>query len=441
MADPIKEATGICKTIMRNGFDAYIVNAPLQKKVLARDSGEIDICSDLDFNGLSKLFPNAHNPVERDMTAVLVEGGIRFNFYPADTEESSSAESGQAMYTRRILKKLEECGELSLTMACPYIPTAEETSDGFADFSGGVIRLEGVPEETLKRNYLRAFRALRFSANYNLPVEPNTWMAIVRSAQIVLDHVAVSEIMDEWRKVEAENLWKYVELLFESMILHGLIPEIAALSRIKHIKNAEEGEETVLSHTLQTMRHYPEELPFDWFGTVACLFHDVGKLYTGEHADGKMTYYHHHHIGAKVTRGILRRLRFVSEDIDLICHLVRHHMRFHFMLTDRGIRRFKALDEYPRLIEMARADLKAKGGNYTEFNHNVKMLERADIHEDMIEPLLNGHEIMQHTQIRPGPSVGLIRDALLQAQIVGDVTQIDEAVEFVRKYTEREKLL
>jgi poly(A) polymerase len=440
MADPFKEATGICKTIMRNGFDAYIINAPLQKKVIARESGEIDICSDLDFQGLGKLFPNAQIASDRDMTAVLVEGGVRFNFYPADIEEGSSAESGLAMYTRRILKKLEESGELSLTMACPYIPNADEASDGFVDFGSGVIRLEGIPDETLRRNYLRALRALRFSANYNLPIEPNTWMAIVRSSQTVLDHVAVSDVMDEWRKVEAENLWKFAELLFESMILHGLIPEIAALSRIKHLKNIEEGEETVLEHTLQTMRHYPEELPYDWYGTVACLFHDVGKLYTGEHADGRRTFYHHHHIGAKVTRKILRRMRFVSEDIDLICHLVRHHMRFHFMLTDRGIRRFKALDEYPRLIEMARADLKARGGNYTEFNHNMKMLERADIHEDMIEPLLNGHEIMQYTQIRPGPSVGLIRDALLQAQIAGDVTQVEEAAEFVRKYAAREKL-
>jgi poly(A) polymerase len=440
MADPFKEATGICKTIMRNGFDAYIINAQLQKKVLARDGGEIDICSDLDFQGLSKLFPNAVAPADRDVTAVLIEGGIRFNFYPADIEESSSAESGLAMFTRRMLRKLEESGELSLAMACPYIPTAEEATDGFANFASGVIRLEGIPEENLKRNYLRALRALRFSANYNLPVEPNTWMAIIRSSQAVLDHVAVYEIIDEFRKVEAENLWKFIELLFESMLLHGLIPEIAALSRIKHVKNPEEGEESVLAHTLQTMRRYPEELPYDWYGTVACLFHDVGKLYTGEFAEGRITFFHHHHIGAKVTRRILRRLHFDSEDIDLICHLVRHHMRFHFMLTDRGIRRFKALNEYPRLIEMARADLKARGGNYTEFNHNMKMLERADIHEDMIEPLLNGHEIMQHTQIKPGPSVGLIRDALLQAQIAGDVSQVDEAVEFVRKYAAREKL-
>jgi poly(A) polymerase len=115
-------------------------------------------------------------------------------------------------------------------------------------------------------------------------------------------------------------------------------------------------------------------------------------------------------------------------------------MHFHFMLTDKGIRRFKALDEYPRLIEMARADLKAKNAKYTEFNHNMKMLERADIREELLEPLLNGKQIMDITGIKPGPAVGLIRDNLLQAQIAGDVNTVEEAKRFVLVYKEKEQL-
>jgi poly(A) polymerase len=89
---------------------------------------------------------------------------------------------------------------------------------------------------------------------------------------------------------------------------------------------------------------------------------------------------------------------------------------------------------------MVRADLKARDGNYTEFNHNLKMLERADIDEDMLEPLLNGHEIMEFTGVKPGPEVGLLRDALLQAQIAGKVTSVPEAVDFVVNYKNKETL-
>jgi poly(A) polymerase len=136
----------------------------------------------------------------------------------------------------------------------------------------------------------------------------------------------------------------------------------------------------------------------------------------------------------------LKRLRLNTEEVDMIVNLVRNHMRFHFMLTDKGIRRFKAVDDYPRLIEMARADIKARNANYTEFNHNMKMLERADIREELLEPLLNGKQIMDLAKIKPGPAVGLIRDNLLQAQIAGDVNTTEEAERFVLAYKEKEQL-
>ena len=34
MLDALKEATLICKTLFRNGYDAHVVNAPLQEHLL-----------------------------------------------------------------------------------------------------------------------------------------------------------------------------------------------------------------------------------------------------------------------------------------------------------------------------------------------------------------------------------------------------------------------
>ncbi len=244
--------------------------------------------------------------------------------------------------------------------------------------------------------------------------------------------------MDEWRKVKAESMWRFVELLHETHILQGLIPEISALSCIKQTKNNHGEEETVLAHTIECMKRYPEdEFRYDWLGTLAMFFHDVGKLYTAEYFNGTWTFYQHHRVAKKITREIMRRLHFLPEDVELICHLVQNHMRFHFMLTDRGIRKFKALDEYPRLIEMCRADIKARDGSYTYFNHNMKYLNRAETPEQMLEPLLNGNEIMAQTSLSPGPLVGVLRDALLQAQIAGEVENIDDAIAFVKNYAQK----
>lgn len=441
MTQPLKDAVSICKTILRNGYDAYVINSVLQQALL--DEGketEIDIATELDFDELKRIFPNVGVTSESHVTGILHESGIVYRFYPAEVLDGTHPELSVARVSPRLLKKLEERNELPFNLACPYIPEVGDAYDGFADLNTGEICFAGLPDETLRHNFLLGVRAIRFAANYHLPVEANSWMAIVRGGRRILDYVSVSDIMDEWRKVEAENLWRFVRLLFDSQIFHGLMPEVAALSLVHQIKNESGKEENVFSHTLDTMALYPEELPYDWYGTIACLFHDVGKLYTAEFIGDRWTFNQHHHVGAKVTRKILNRLRFMPEDVDLICHLVRHHMRFKFMLTDKGIRRFKALDEYPRLIEMARADLKARDGDYTAFNHNMKYLNRADVPEEMLEPLLNGNEIMEFTGLRPGPTVGLARDALLQAQIGGEVNSVPEAVEFIRKYCAMERL-
>jgi poly(A) polymerase len=440
MSQPMKEAVALCKTIMRNGYDAYVINPPLQQKAMDKNHPEVDICTELDQEGLAKLFPNLEESLSSDFSGNLIQDGIRFNFFPADIIESSYTDGTIARLTPRLVKNLESMGDLPLSWACPYIPRAHDVHDGFEKLDSGHICLEGIPDETLKKDYLRAIKALRFSANYHLPIEGNTWLAIVRACRRVLDYVSVTDFMDEWRKVEAENMYRFAELLYESMILHGLVPELTSLSRVMHIKNPDNGKEPVWNHTIEIMRLYPEERPYDWYGTMACLFHDVGKLFAGEYFEGKINFYQHHQIAAKVTRKILKRLRFNTDEVDLICHLVRNHMRFHFMLTDRGIRRFKALAEYPRLIEMARADIKARKGSYKEFNHNMKMLNRADLSQEMLEPLLNGHEIMDFTDIKPGPAVGLIRDALLQAQIAGDVSSVPEAIEFIMRYQKKEKI-
>ena len=440
MPQPLKEAVALCKTIMRNGFDAYVINPPLQQKAMDEKNPEVDICTELDQDGLVKLFPTMEESLSPDFSGTLVQDGIRFNFFPADIIESSYTDGTIARLTPRLVKNLEIMGDLPLSWACPYIPRGRNLHDGFENMDSGQIRLEGIPDETLKKDYLRAIKALRFSANYHLPIEGNTWLAIIRACRRVLDYVSVTDFMDEWRKVEAENMYRFAQLLYDSMILHGLVPELTSLSRVTHVKNPDEGKESVWNHTIEIMRRYPEELPYDWYGTMACLFHDVGKLFAGEYFEDKINFYQHHQIGAKVTRKILKRLRFNTDEVDLICHLVRNHMRFHFMLTDRGIRRFKALGEYPRLIEMARAGIKARNGSYKEFNHNMKMLNRADLSEEMVEPLLNGHEIMDFTDIKPGPAVGLIRDALLQAQIAGDVSSVPEAIEFIMRYQKKEKI-
>ncbi|MDR2161725.1 MAG: HDIG domain-containing protein [Desulfovibrio sp.] len=430
-----KDAVTICKSVMRNGFDAHIVNAQMQHDLMVKTGiPEIDLATDAPLEELSKIFPHLQPEGCPGALAVLKENGVLFRFYLMNIEESASPLMSLIRMTPTMLEHMSSLGPLprslisGMSSLAPH--RAEDACAGFSD-TAKTIRLEGLPDETLAGNFLLGIRAFRFAANHNVPIEPNTWMAIVRLAQPILAYVPVREIMEEWRKVEAEKMWKFAHYLLDSQILHGIIPEIAALDCVRQIKNDSGVEESVLEHTLNCVRLYPEgDFQNDWLGSFAMLFHDVGKPHTAEYYQGRWTFYEHHRIGAKITRKILHRLLMLPEEIDLICRLVGNHMRFQFMMTDRGIRRFMAQGEHRRLMGMSRANIRARDDNYTAFNHNMKYLERAKTPEQMLEPLLNGNEIMEVTGLSPGPHVGIIRNDLLQAQISGTVTCREEAIAF-----------
>ena len=53
---------------------------------------------------------------------------------------------------------------------------------------------------------------------------------------------------------------------------------------------------------------------------------------------------------------------------------------------------------------------------------------------------LNKMSFMQLVGLKPGPAVGLIRDALLKAQVSGDVTSRAEAENFVEQYWAKQGL-
>ncbi|MCL2124059.1 MAG: HD domain-containing protein [Desulfovibrionaceae bacterium] len=435
MSKAIKDAIGICKMLLRNGYDAHVINAQLQKRLAEKyDDHSADIACETDFESLARLLPNVEKNNEYGALAVLKEDGITFRFYAINLENASHPELSLLRITPHMVHLMSPQERLQLRLVGYGNPQRDETApgDGFEGFDSGQVRLVGLPDETLRHDYLLAIRALRFAANHELPVGPNTWLAIVRSAARVLDYVPAGDIMDEWRKVQAVHMWRFVQLLYDAHILQGLIPEVAALSCLQHEKNDSGELESVFQHTIECVRRYPqEEFKHDWLGALAMLFHDVGKLYTGEYFMDKWSFYQHHRVGAKVASKILRRLHFLPEDVDLICHLVRYHMRFHFMLTDRGIRRFRALDEYPRLMQMTLADIKARDSSTTYYNHNKKYLDRAETNPLFLEPLLNGTQIMEYAELPPGPLIGVLRDSLLKAQVAGEVTDEDSAIAFV----------
>ena len=249
LMDKIKTGTTLCKAIMRNGYDAYAINAPLQGLIFEKTGVfDVDIACACDTETLFKIFPNAVPYTEEGAMAMLQENGVTLRFYSTDVEDASHPEMSQLRITPRLARLL---AELQLKGQLKSSNTNDPEANEFEDFDkAGSVKLVGLPSKTLAKNYLLAIRALRYAANFDLPVNPHTWVSIIQSANRILDYVPAREIMEEWRKVAAESMWKFVQLLFEAQLLHGLMPEIAALSCIKQERNDDGDIESVFDHTI-----------------------------------------------------------------------------------------------------------------------------------------------------------------------------------------------
>ena len=279
------EAKSICKTILRNGYDTYLINPALQNEINElKNIKEISIACEVDLETLQKLFPNLEEGNDFGELATLKgESGFIFRFYYIDSSAEAHPDALRLHYTPRMLRQLEETNS-KLYEAVIGTANFMKSEDVFADLSCGYVKLEGIPRLTLQKNYALAIRALRKAANYDLPIEPNTWVAIVQSASMIADSVSGHTFMNEWRLVSAESMGRFFELLKESAILHGLIPELGALTAIKQqVAKGSEQEESVFEYTIRCLKLYPEEiLHHDWVGAVAVLLHAVGKPHAAE---------------------------------------------------------------------------------------------------------------------------------------------------------------
>lgn len=188
---------------------------------------------------------------------------------------------------------------------------------------------------------------------------------------------------------------------------------------------------------------------------LACLLHDVAKPQTKTLTEsGRARFLGHTKEGGEMSRQILRRLRFSQQECAYVQALIRDHLRPAQMSTEglpssRAVYRFfrDTKDAGFGVLYLALADyLACRGPLFTmaEWN-NVCDLARYIIDEQerqvqAIRPsrLVTGDDIMRFLGIQPGPTVGRLLDAVLEAQASGQVESREEALALSKKAYERE---
>ncbi len=314
------------------------------------------------------------------------------------------------------------------------LPEAEliDPFGGLADLAATRLRTPLAPEESFTDDPLRMLRAARFVAGYGLEPDPEL-VAAVKALRGRLEIVSAERIRDELDKLlvverPGPGLW----FLVNTGLAEEFLPELPALALEQDPIHRHKD---VLAHSIAVV----EKTSPDRILRLAALLHDVGKPKTRSIGPGGVSFHHHEVVGARMAEERMRALRYPSDDIAAVRRLVELHLRFHGFGTgwsDSAVRRY-ARDAGPlleKLNELTRCDCTTRNKaratalakRMDELEERIAVLREQE-ELDSIRPDLDGRQIMEQLDIKPGPMVGKARDFLLELRLEEGPLGEDEA--------------
>ncbi|MBU3713598.1 MAG: HD domain-containing protein [Ferruginibacter sp.] len=316
--------------------------------------------------------------------------------------------------------------------------------NGLADLKNRIIKTPLEPGVTFSDDPLRMMRAIRFASQLNFTIEQKTLVAIEENAERI-KIISKERIADELNKIILSSKPSVgFDLLFKTRLLHLIFPQMAALSGAEYIDG--KGHKDYLYHTIQVLDNISENTDDLWLRWVAVL-HDIAKPATKRFEEGHgWTFHGHEVVGGRMVPKIFSQLKLPqNEKMRFVRKMVELHLRPISLtkenITDSAIRRliFDAGDDLESLFKLCKADITSKNKNKVKrYLENFELVQKrcAEVEEkDHIrnwQPPVTGEMIMNFFKLAPGREVGIIKNAIREAILDGQIpNEYDAAYAFM----------
>ena len=441
---PLPEAVRrACTLLAADGRQVYVVGGGIRDLILGIPPSDWDLATDASPGEATAVFAGAGCKVlptgakYGTITVMIGDFPIEVTTFRIEGGYQDRRRPDEVRFVREIEQDL---ARRDFTVnAIAYDPRRSLISDpcsGIRDLAAMRLRAVGDPEARIGEDALRILRAIRLAADYGLKIEPGTWHAIIRNAELI-NKMAIERTRDELnRTLLAANYLDGLQYLLQAGLLFLIIPELSESWLFPQFNPSHQYD--VLTHALEAMRYIPADLEL----RLAVLLHDVAKPRCSSRdsdrnsvassglapglkdcgTPGSGHFYGHSLMGSQMAEEILQRLHYSIHTVRQVSLLVREHS-LDLKMGHPAMRRLISRvgrTAIPGLLAVKQADLLAHSADFIlqalpewevfQARLNEVLGEAAAF--NLSDLAINGTDLLDVLNAKPGPLIGAVLQVL-----------------------------